>query len=222
MRARPLLSLVTAAAAAACAFASPGAAQHAPAPRLADPFAGVRPRPDIGAIIDPRDTSDAPARAPVGRTPLERSAIAQSRLVEKGFNLWMAERTVGGRRLLFLRGWTGEGTGYQQAGILVFAADGRGGARRVWWGIAYEHVDVGGYGGTRRPLRWSIHGCLYIAGDRLVYVHSPFAAPERDGEPPPVSRSGTYAWDARTRAFARTGPAPAYAWERCRRAPRRH
>jgi hypothetical protein len=211
------LPLLTAAA--VCALASPTTAQHARATPLIDPFAGVRPRPDIGRIVDPRDTSDGPARAPVGRTPLERSAIARSRLVEKGFNLWMADRTVAGHRLLFLRGWTGEGTGYQQAGILVFADDGRGGARRVWWGIADEHVDVDGYAGTRRSLRWSIHGCLYLAGERLVYVHSPFNSPERDGEPPPVSRSGTYAWDARTRAFARTGPAPAYAWERCRRAP---
>jgi hypothetical protein len=186
--------------------------------RLIDPFAGVRPRSDVGRILDPRDTSDEPRRAPVGRTPLERSAVARARLVEKGFNLWMVERTVAGHRLLFLRGWTGEGTGYQQVGLLVFADAGDGVARRVWWGIADEHVDVGNYAGRHSDLRWHVHGCLYVAGERLVYVHSRFDSPERGNETPPVSPSGTYAWDAGTRAFVRVGPAPAGAWSRCRRA----
>lgn len=169
------------------------------AQRLEDPFAGFHARQI------PRDTA------------LVRQASEAARLVDKGFDSTVVVRTLGGRRMVFLRGWTGGGTGYQQVGILVFVAAGPDSVRRVWWGIADEHVHVGSYTGMEHPPEWDIHGCLYVYGSRLVYVRSRPAPPGRGGETPPVSPAGTYAWSERVGGFTRVGPAPAAAWPRCRR-----
>ncbi|HEX8905451.1 MAG TPA: hypothetical protein VF771_11440 [Longimicrobiaceae bacterium] len=187
--------------------------------RLVDPFAGARPISDQGPILDPRDTSLTPKRGTAGRTDLERRAVEAAGIVGKGLKMWIAERTVAGRRMLFLRGWTGAGTGYFQVGILVFVPGERGSLRRVWWGIADEHVHPGGFTGMPEPPEWDIHGCLYIHGDALVYVRSRPPPAGRGGETPPVPPSGTYRWDGRRGGFVRAGAAPAGAWARCRREP---
>ena len=201
--------------AAICLLFAPRAADGQ---RLIDPFAGVRPRSDLGRILEPRDASADPRRAPVGRTPLERAAIRAAGLTEKGNDLWIAERTVGGRRLVFVRGWTGAGTGYVQIGTLAFVPAGRDSVRRVWWGIADEVADPGSIDGRRMP-HWRIHGCLYVYGDGLIYVRSRPSPPDRGDETPPVPENGVYRWSERACGFVRTGPAPAAAWPRCRREP---
>ena len=175
------------------------ASSRAIAQRLEDPFAGFRAGPS------PRDSA------------LVRHASEASRLVNKGFDSTMVVRTLRGRRMLFLRGWTAGGTGYQQVGILVFVTAGRDSVRRVWWGIADEHVHMGWSPAIGHPPEWDVHGCVYVYGSRLVYVRSRAVPPARGRETPPVPPAGTYAWSERADRFVRIGPSPSAAWPRCLR-----
>ena len=67
---------------------------------LLDPLEHVRSRPDYLSADS------------ISGTPAERAAYAAADFTQKGFPFWIAARTVAGRSFVFVRGWSGEGTGF--------------------------------------------------------------------------------------------------------------
>jgi hypothetical protein len=149
---------------------------------LLDPLEHVRSRPDYLSADS------------ISGTPAERAAYAAADFTQKGFPFWIAARTVAGRSFVFVRGWSGEGTGFGQIADFIFEPRSGAPPQLVWSSVAAEQSTPGGpYAKQENPYR--IRGCLLLAGTaELAYYIVERRDRDRDDDRVPVPRSGYYAW----------------------------
>lgn len=176
----------------------PLGAQSPPPGALRDPFRGA---PVVVDRCIPRRQCGAPA-------PVQR-ALELAGLSEKGFAMRVATHALGADTLIFVQGWTGEGTGYAETGVLVFRPVGRDSAAAVFQGLV---------GARRTPWRpvehdpaFTVRGCLLLAGrDAIAYYHYArgAGAASADSEvvtrPPP--RDGYFRWAGAGAGFVFVAP----------------